>query len=407
MKNPVHAHPHVHVGPPVRRSTVCALPVFRIIALAALLQSCLFIKDIPKPDSNALLLGLITSNESNRVGVVSTDLGPSGRFTVLRPDGVALPYHTSIHSDATGRTLDGKVYIINRLGRDSVQVLDPGAAFLTVQEYSTGSGTNPHDMVIADGKGYVSLYNRSAILIVHPSSGAILGHVDLTAFADADGYPEVSGLHAEGNTVFAALQHLDRNSATSTWPPSLNVPSLLVEIDATTNAVVASYTLPFSNPFGRILRADLFGSPHLVLACPGFMGFNHRIDGGIVAFNLATRSFHSTPLYSESVAGGDLLDVTIKDDTTGYASVKYADFSSTIQRFNPTTGAHVSTIATYPAWGGYVSGLLLTPDGRLYSGDSSYTDPGIMIYDTTAGDAPLTALPVPAGLRPTDLLYVP
>lgn len=389
---------------PTRLSRVWPLVVLPICLLA---QSCLFIKDIPKPDAGDLLLSLFLGNVENRVGVVSTDLGPSGRFTILRPDGLAVPYFTPIHSDAKARFLNSRVFIMNALGRDSIQILDPSIAFMTIQEYSTGSTSNPQDMVIANGKGYISTYNRSSILIVQPDSGLALGAVNLSAFADADGYPEVAGLHAEGNTVFAVVQRLDRNSGTATWPPSAGYPSLLLEINTTTDSVVATYTMPFNNPFGRIHRVDLFGDPHLVFACPAFMGFNHRIDGGIVAFNLTTRSFRPQPLYSEAVAGGDLLDVVIRDDTAGYAVVEYADFSSSLQRFNPAAGSRVSTLAFYPAWGGYVSGLLITPDGHLYAGDSSYTDPGVMIYDTGAADAPLTPYPVPAGLRPTDMVYIP
>lgn len=54
-----------------------------------------------------------------------------------------------------------------------------------------------------------------------------------------------------------------------------------------------------------------------------------------------------------------------------------------------------------------MAGMLLTDDGRLYLGDSSYTEPGISIYDTNAGDLKLTPFPVPIGLRPTDLVYIP
>ena len=371
-----------------------------------LAQSCSLIKDIEKPDAADLLIQLILGSGSNRVGIVSSDLGPSGRFSVMHPEGVPVPFFTSIHSDAMARYFNGRVFIVNRLGRDGIQILDPQSAYLTVSEYSTGNASNPHDIVVtANGKGYISLYGRNNILVVHPESGAVIGSVSLAAYSDPDGYPEVSGLHAEGNRIFAAVQRLDRNDHISTWPPAAGYPSLLVEIDAGSDTIVAAHAMPFSNPFSKLRRVDLFGQPHLLVACPSCLGYNFRIDGAVIAFNLATNSF--TTLYRETAAGGDILDVVIKNDSVGYASILFQDFSTTIQRFNPTTGARTGDLFFAPNWGGYVAGMLLTDDGRLYLGDSSYTEPGVSIYDTNAGDLKMTPLPVPIGLRPTDLVYIP
>lgn len=374
--------------------------------LILITQSCSLIKDIEKPQAADLFYQLLLGSGANRIGVVSSDLGPSGRFSVMHPEGVAVPFFTSIHSDAMARYYNGRVFIVNRLGRDGIQVLDPQSAYLTVSEYSTGNASNPHDIVVtANGKGYISLYGRSNILVVHPESGAVIGSVSLAAYSDPDGYPEVSGLHAEGNRVFAAVQRLDRNDPFSTWPPAAGYPSLLVEIDAGSDTIVAAHAMPFSNPFSKLRRVDLFGQPHLVMACPSWLGYNFRIDGAVIAFNLTTNSF--TTLYRETAAGGDILDVVIKNDSVGYASILFQDFSTAIQRFNPTTGARTGDLFFAPNWGGYVAGMLLTDDGRLYLGDSSYTEPGISIYDTNAGDLKITPLPVPIGLRPTDLVYIP
>ncbi|EHQ05114.1 hypothetical protein [Leptonema illini] len=374
--------------------------------LILITQSCSLIKDIEKPQAADLFYQLLLGSGANRIGVVSSDLGPSGRFSVMHPEGVAVPFFTSIHSDAMARYFNGRVFIVNRLGRDGIQVLDPQSAYLTVSEYSTGNASNPHDIVVtANGKGYISLYGKNNILVVQPESGAVIGSVSLAAYSDPDGYPEVSGLHAEGNRVFAAVQRLYRNDPFSTWPPVAGYPSLLVEIDAGSDTIVAAHAMPFSNPFSKLRRVDLFGQPHLVVACPSWLGYNFRIDGGIIAFNLATNSFKI--LYRETAAGGDILDVVIKNDSVGYASILFQDFSTAIQRFNPTTGARTGNLLFAPNWGRYVAGMLLTDDGRLYLGDSSYTEPGISIYDTNAGDLKLTPLPVPIGLRPTDLVYIP
>ena len=96
----------------------------------------------------------------------------------------------------------------------------------------------------------------------------------------------------------------------------------------------------------------------------------------------------------------------IKNDNTGYAVVEYADFSISLQRFNPLTGARISELAYYPASFGFFSGLELSPDGRLYAGDVGLTTPGIRIYDTSVADLQIGTVPILGGLRPIDLLYI-
>lgn len=375
-----------------------------------LLNNCSLIKDIEKPKAADLLAQLFFGSGTGRIGVVTSDLGPTGRFSTMHPEGIALPFFTPIHSDATARydSFTGYVYIMNRLGRDGIQVLDPTRSYLTISEYSTGNMSNPHDIVVAqNGKGYISLYGKNSILVVNPVSGAVVRSISLAGYSDLDGIPEVSGLHAEGNRVFAVLQRLDETNPFVTWPPADGFQSLLIEIDANADSIVAVHNLPYSNPFSKLRRTNLFGQPYLVIACPSWMGFNQRIDGAIIGFNLNTNTFAT--LYTEAVAGGDILDVIIKNDSVGYASVLFHDFSTAVQVFNPTTGAKTSDLIFSPSWninGGYVAGMVLSNDGKLYLGDNGYTDPGVSIYDTDAGNLRLMPTPVPTGLRPTDLILI-
>ena len=95
---------------------------------------------------------------------------------------------TAIHSDAIAHWYDGLVYVVNRTPADNIQVLDPGASFSTIRQYSTGNGTNPQDIAFrSPTKAYIPLYERNEILIMDPTTGAHEGIIDLSAFADADG----------------------------------------------------------------------------------------------------------------------------------------------------------------------------------------------------------------------------
>ncbi len=337
--------------------------------------------------------------------MISRDSGPAGRFSVMTPDGIPVPLQVNIHSDAGARFQDGRVYILNRLNRDNIQVLNPQAAYLTELEFSLGSLSNPHDIVrVSENKAYVSLYAKNYLAIVNPTLGLVVGTIDLAGFADGDGIPEMSGMHLEDNRLYVAVQRLDRTSTLAVWPPADY--SLLLEVDTGTDTVVAQHTLPHTNPAGRLRRVQFEGAPHLVMTLPGRLGLNFQPDGGVVAFNLNTRALRPGFLLRESTLNADILDVVIRDDTTGYAIIEYGDLSLALIRFDIPTGQLTRQLAFYPSTAGYVSGLLLLPDGRLYAADASFQEPGVLIYDTNRNDVRLTPTPISVGLRPQDLIHI-
>ena len=374
--------------------------IFWILSLCGVfcVQTC---KDIERPS----LIGQLLTGSHNRLGIVSSDLSGSGRFSLMSPEGIPQVNSVNIHSDAVARYYNNKVYIVNRLGRDNIQVLNPDILYVTEREFSVGQGVNPHDIAFAaNDRAFISLYERDYIQVANPVASALGGNISLAAYADADGIPEASAIFVEGNFLYVALQRLDRNAGTGIFPPTAY--SLLVEIDINTGQVVNSIQTPYTNPFGRFRRVELFGQPHLVIPMAGKIGVQSEQDGGVFAFNLSTRSFQPGALYSEIIAGGDILDVVIKNDSQGYAVVHFPDNSAALQRFNPTTGAREATLLFLPASGGYVAGLELGPNGYLYVAEAGYTDPGVVIYDTNS-DVRLTPLAVPVGLRPADLVYIP
>ena len=151
-----------------------------------------------------------------------------------RGGGVAEVNLLSVHSDAGVHYHDGRVYVVNRLGQDNILVLDVDDLQSPVAQFSVGNGTNPQDIEIVNpGKAYVSRYKSTDLLIVDPQSGAELGTIDLSGFADADGLPEMSAMVTVGSRVYVAVQRLDRDGD---WGP-VDV-SYLVVIDTSTDEVV-------------------------------------------------------------------------------------------------------------------------------------------------------------------------
>ena len=366
--------------------------------------SCVFLllcKDIERPPLLPYLLGLGTGGG---IGVVSSDLGSAGRFGTMTHEGIPRPGQINIHSDAVARYGNGRVYIINRLNRDNIQVLNPSLFYQTESEFSTGILSNPHDIVLAHPqKAYITLYEKNYLYIVNPATGLQIGQIDLAPFADADGIPEMSGMLATDTRVYVAVQRLNRNAGVGTFPPTDH--SSLLELDRESGAVLREYHTPATNPFNKLRRMSLFGQDLIVFSCPAGIGANFDTAGGIVAFDLNLKAFRSGFFYSEAAAGGDILDFAIHDESTGYAAVQFSDFSTAIHRFNPTTGEKLATLTFYPSSAGYVAGMLVEA-GKLYAGDATFSRPGVVIYDVRT-DVKITPTPVEVGLRPTDLILVP
>ncbi|HBS05845.1 MAG TPA: hypothetical protein DEA96_12820 [Leptospiraceae bacterium] len=399
-----------------RRSVAFAGPVGRFgksslrtgALVACLMVSTLSCQDIQRPDLASLIFSSVSGGD--KIGIISSDLSSTGRFSVMSLDGFQTDFYVNVHSDALARNYRDRVYVINRLGRDNIQVLNPLAGYFTEAEISVGTGSNPQDIAFSNGRAFVTRYERTDVSVLTDSLIPV-GSVDLGFLAEPvsaggapDGLPEISSVYAYQGRIYVSVQRLDRNHPVLTYAPS--DASYLVEIDAGSLAITGVHTFQSTNPFGKLKLVNFQGVDHLVISTPAKLGFNFAIDGGVEAFNLQTRQFRSGFLYTEAAAGGDILDVVIKNDTTGYAVVEYADFSISLQRFNPLTGGFVSQLAYYPASFGFFSGLELSPDGRLYAGDVGITTPGVRIFDTSAGDIPLGVVPLLGGLRPIDLIYI-
>ncbi|TGL64643.1 YncE family protein [Leptospira sarikeiensis] len=377
--------------------------------LVFFLFSFQFCGDIERPPLYTLFL---TPNLSNNIGVVTTDFGGGGRFKVLNPELlISYPGLTPIHSDAVARFGNDRVYVLNRLNRDSVQVLDPNFGFQTTAEWSMGAATNPADIaIVGPNKAYVSLYGSRILRIIHPLTGANLGQIDLGGYSEPspipDNLPEMSGMQIVGTSLFVVLQRLDRNDASGYFPPG-PWGSLLLEIDTITDTVQSVYTFPVPNPIGKPQLLDLFGESHLVFAAANRLGFLSQIDGGVVAFRLSTRTFRSGFLYSENAAGGDILGVQIKNEQLGFASVLDASFNKTLQVFNPSNGQRLNTLLFIPSSSdASLSTILLGDDEILYVSNTQFSQPGVSMFDTRNGNRLMTPAPVSVDLQPYDLIQL-
>jgi hypothetical protein len=272
--------------------------------------------------------------------------------------------------------------------------VDTTADWLIANEYSVGAGSNPQDIAVtAPDRAYVSLFGEDHLLVVHPTEGTVLDEIDLSAYADADGLPEASGLvHLDG-TVYVTVQRLENLQPVNQ--------SYLVELDAATGAILGDHA-PAGTPSGRLRWNPVL--ERIVLVESG--SFSDPTDGGIELFDPATGQL-SGLVATEGQLGGDIVDAVLASESAGFAVVGTDSDSvghTRVVMFDPASGEVIRVLEDADAWNHMY--LELTPDhSRLWLPERRPSDPGIRIFDAATGDE-VTGAPVSTGLPPFHVCFV-
>ncbi len=338
-----------------------------------------------------------------RALVVTTDFETGILASVaLRPPRRVEHPDAQIHSDAVIRVSGGMVFVLNRFLGDNVQRLDPGQGLRTRYQCSTGNGSNPHDLiVVAPDKAYVTRYDRPELWVVDPSrtscDGFRRGVIDLSAFADADGLPEMDQMALVDGRVFVTVQRLDRRHG---FVPT--GPSRLVVIDVATDTVVGQVVLFGTNPFGDssgIVREPETG--RLVLATSGDL---YTVgDGGLERVDPATLQAEGRFFVDEITLGGNVLDFVLLAPTKGYAILQDANLRNRLVAFDPSGASPPRTLFSREA---YLPDVVLGPDGLLWLADQTLSQPGLHLFDPTT-DTEVLKRPLSLGLPPFSIGFVP
>jgi DNA-binding beta-propeller fold protein YncE len=319
---------------------------------------------------------------------------PEGRVFAATPTITIGP--SPISTDVVLREHGGKVYVINRFGADNVQVLDPVLGLATTTQFSTGNGSNPHDIAVVGSRAYITRNQEATLLIVDPADGTELGTVDLAPLADTDGLPEMDQMAAVGTTLFVTLQRLDQGAF---FIPA--GPGAVAVIDMTDDRLTGSFSLQGGNPTSR-LESD---GRYLYVATTGDFGVD---DGGVERIDPADPT-GSTTVVSGTALGGDLGELAIASAAKGYVVVSAFDFatgasSSRVVAFNPSTGAVLGDIFANDA---FLPDIRISPDGTLLAvADRTSTDPGVRLFDTATDAEVAGPIRDASQLPPSSFVFV-
>ena len=283
----------------------------------------------------SLLLLANSSSAQSDLFVITTDFSTGSTAFLAANAAEAEVNLLGIHSDAVGHYHDGRVYIVNRLGQDNILVLDAMDLRTPLTQFSVGNGANPHDIeIVAPDKAYVTRYETASLLIVNPQNGAELGEIDLSAFADADGLPEVSQIVRVGDRLYLSCQRLDRNGG---WGP-VDV-SYLIVVDIATDTLVdvdsdaegvQGIALSIANPNSMAVIGEQ-------IAVGVVANFGDRAGGVEIVDTATNRSLGLA--VSEEDLGGDITSMVLVDQNRGYAVVADENFANSVRPFDLSSGA--------------------------------------------------------------------
>ena len=333
--------------------------------------------------------------------VITTDFA-TGSTAFIAPGAAEAEVNLlGIHADASGYHHDGRIYVVNRLGQDNILVLDTMDLRTPLNQFSVGNGANPHDIeIVAPDKAYVTRYDDTTLLVVNPENGDSLSEIDLSAFADADGLPEVSQIVRVGDRLYLSCQRLDRNGG---WGPADQ--SFLIVVDIAADAVidvdraaagVQGITLSSTNPNGLAVVGD-----QIVVSVVA--GFGDRAGGVEIVDSRSNRSLGL--VVSEEDLGGDITGMVVVSASRGYAIVSDENFANSVKPFDLLTGAVGTPLENIS--GGYIPSLAIDGARLIVADRGSFDNPdaaGLKIYDAAGGD--FIAGPINTGLPPSAIVVM-
>lgn len=334
-------------------------------------------------------------------------IGSLATISLASPGIAATGRVTTDGSDAVVRSFGGRIYVVNRFGTDTIQVIDP-ASFAVIGNYSAnvapGAGSNPQDIaVLSDQKAYITRLdaqsdsaNSDDLLIVRPLTGERIGSIDLTPYTTDDGerLARAAQMVLVGSRLFVCLQDLPANMLLSA-----DTNGKVVVIDTERDAVTDVIALAGRNPWdityspltGKLYVAntgvyDAFWTPQIADG-----------NGGIEVIDGSTLASQGI-VVDDANLGAEVFQVRIASAELGFVSVG----GNRIASFNPTTNAIIDT-NVYQTTFYALPDFSIDEERRLVVADQAAANPGAVFVDAESGA--VIAGPTGVGALPVSVTF--
>jgi hypothetical protein len=352
-------------------------------------------------------LNVSSGNTAVVLGANFTD--PTGTLSLLPINALRTPIKNiqTTHSDAVVRTYGGQIYVVNRLGGDNIEVVDPSDGFSVSSQFSVGEGPPPQDVIaLSATKAYVSLYqpedNRTAgltvddVLILNPQTGAILKTIDLTPFTASDGgrFARASDLVKVGGRIFVAVQDLGGDLSLAA-----DQSGKIVAINTATDTISGALVLSCRDPVAMAYSNE---TKLLYVACADYFNLDTPY-GGVEVVDPA--SLTSLGIFvTDNALGGAPGDIEVANGR-GFVTVGTSNSGKTVYATNVVSfSLDVSgppDVKTLYEGAAYIQDIAIDENGRLVVGDRDPHVNGVLFLDPSDGhviDGPINTGPLPSSI---------
>ncbi len=322
-----------------------------------------------------------------------------------------------VHTDIAVRYFQEKVFIINRMGRDNIQILDPRGNYEIISEISLRKNKynypNPSDVALINNYMYVSLYNEKYIAVIDINNNKTVKSIDISGFGYNGSFPCAASMYyyEKKGLLFVTLQRLD----TTDWTPKSY--GMIIAIDTAVNEIVQKIPLVgvdgenYMNPYSlmRFISGKNYNGSsddYLFVSCVGkfnIVNSNKHYDGGIIKLSISDDSITvDGVVVRESSMESDITDFVVLSESEFYMTTIDEKGNTRFVFINPDQPDSKFVILMNGNKNGYLWRIESYKDD-IYICDKNIENPGIRIFNTgsrTLSDAVYTGLP------PEDLVVV-
>lgn len=292
----------------------------------------------PESDPDAVVLGnnagvmIVESSRSLDGGAIESIL--PGTHRRVRTEGLLLGSDMQLRRLVDGAGVE-RLFTIHSLQGVVVERDREGRAITQWEVFDKARGpssANPLDLAIAsDGALWITRHGERSLVVIDRNGQST---VDLSAFADDDGLPDMSAIAIVGDTAYVALRRLEKGFGTR------KNTSQIVAIDVKSRTPSLFLELPVKDPGAEFLRRG----NSLWISCIGGPLMKDALgnpdpdtSAGLVRIDVAART--ASVVLSAAAAKGFVTAFDLTDDA-GYAIVaEFAgDNPTSVVRFDPIAG---------------------------------------------------------------------
>ena len=342
-----------------------------------------------------------TSTQLGVVANVAPDFSSSAIsiISVDPKDGPRIVLNNQLPSATSDITVDAYGEYYYRFGKfqaDNITKVAVNSPNTPIWQYTTNdageSGSNPYDLVfVSSEKAYLLRYGAAKAWIVNPSTttegGFKIGDLDLSAYADGDGVPEMAKGVIANDKLFIIMQRLD-----DVFCPSNTAYMAVFDVETNTEIDTGKgegskkgIPLPINNPLtiqyvpgNNMIYVQGIGS------YPGTCDPKYDYTGGIVSINPQTYAVKTVvdDGTAETHPYGSISGMLVSSPVKGYLAGYDGWGDNTLYPFNPTTSVVGGALKDFKniSIAGMESGTYLDKNDMMWV--CNQTDGAVDIVDT-------------------------